>query len=181
MGKLFGLKPREHPEVVQRMEAAFQAYHARGKELVQEPVRFVLGGVGSPAIEMTGQDMYWIPESKGGQPFGQSAPRDLMQAHGPYKVRIARDGKYKFTLSRYPLYTNISMSIGGRKFKPDHVIEKVRISIAGKTREKAVKSEDTRASFVLNLKAGNSDLETALLGDGIDGIAYFVTAEYLGE
>ena len=59
--------------------------------------------------------------------------------------------------------------------------KKVRISIAGKTREKAVTPEDTRASFVLNLKAGNSDLETALLGDGIDGIAYFVTAEYLGE
>ena len=47
--------------------------------------------------------------------------------------------------------------------------------------EKAVTPEDTRASFVLNLKAGNSDLETALLGDGIDGIAYFVTVEYLGE
>jgi hypothetical protein len=94
---------------------------------------------------------------------------------------MARDGKYKFTLSRYPLYTDMPMSIGGRRFKPDHVIEKVRISIAGKTREKAVTPEDTRASFVLNLKAGNSDLETALLGDGLDGIAYFVTAEYLGE
>ena len=171
----------EHPEVVQRMEAAFQAYHARGKELVREPVRFVLGGVGSPAIEITGQDMYWIPESKGGQPFKQSAPRDLIQAHGPYKVRMARDGKYKFTLSRYPLYTDMPMSIGGRKFKPDHAIRKARISIAGKTQEKPVAPEDTRAAFVLNLKAGDSDLDTALLGDGKDGIAYFVTVEYLGD
>ena len=171
----------EHPEVVQRMEAAFQAYHARGKELVREPVRFVFGGVGSPAIEITGQDMYWIPESKGGQPFKQSAPRDLIQAHGPYKVRMARDGKYKFTLSRYPLYTDMPMSIGGRKFKQDHAIRKARISIAGKTQEKPVAPEDTRAAFVLNLKAGDSDLDTALLGDGKDGIAYFVTVEYLGD
>jgi arylsulfatase A-like enzyme len=171
----------EYPEVVQRMEKAFQAYHARGKELVQEPVRFILGGVGSPAIEITGQDMYWTPESKGGQPFGQSAPRDLMQAHGPYKVRIAREGKYRFTLSRYPLYTNMPMSIGGRKFKKDHIIRKVRISIAGKTREKVVMPEDTRATFLMNLKVGDADLSTALLGDGKDGIAYFVTAEYLGK
>ena len=104
-----------------------------------------------------------------------------MQAHGPYKVRIARDGKYKFTLSRYPLYTNMSMSIGGRKFKKDHIIKKVRISIAGKIREKVVMPEDTRATFLMNLKVGDADLDTALLGDGKDGIAYFVTAEYLGK
>jgi len=73
------------------------------------------------------------------------------------------------------------MSIGGRKFKQDHIIRKVRISIAGKFREKAVTPEDTRASFVLNLRAGDADLDTALLGDGKDGIAYFVTAEYLGK
>ena len=75
----------------------------------------------------------------------------------------------------------MSMSIGGRKFKKDHIIKKVRISVAGKTREKVVMPEDTRATFVLNLKKGDADLNTALLGDGKDGIAYFVTAEYLGE
>ena len=61
------------------------------------------------------------------------------------------------------------------------MIRKVRISIAGKTQEKAVTPEDTRAAFVLNLKAGDADLNTAPLGDDKDGIAYFVTAEYLGE
>ena len=130
----------EYPEVAQRMEAAFQAYHARGKELVQKPVRFVLGGLGSPAIEMTGQDMYWTPESKGGQPFGQSASARLnASAHlAPSKgVRLAPlTANTRFTLSRYPLYTDMPMSIGGRKFKQDHIIRKVRISIAGKTPRK---------------------------------------------
>ena len=41
--------------------------------------------------------------------------------------------------------------------------------------------EDTRATFLMNLKAGDADLDTALLGDDKDGIAYFVTAEYLGN
>ena len=73
------------------------------------------------------------------------------------------------------------LSKSGRKFKKDHIIKKVRISIAGKTREKVVMPEDTRATFLMNLKAGDADLDTALLGDGKDGIAYFVSAEYLGK
>ena len=44
-----------------------------------------------------------------------------------------------------------------------------------------VMPEDTRATFLMNLKVGDADLDTALLGDGKDGIAYFVTAEYLGK
>ena len=80
----------EYPEVVQHMEKAFQAYHARGKELVQKPVRFVLGEVGSPAIEITGQDMYWTPESKGGQPFGQSAPCLLYTSPSPRDATLSR-------------------------------------------------------------------------------------------
>ena len=59
-------------------------------------------------------------------------------------------------------------------------IEKVRMSIAGQTVEKTVTREDTRASFTLDLKAGDTDLDTALIGDGNDGVAYFVTIEFRG-
>ena len=60
-------------------------------------------------------------------------------------------------------------------------IEKVCMSIAGQTVEKAVTPEDTHASFTLDLKAGDTDLDTALVGDGYDGVAYFVTIEFSGE
>ena len=60
-------------------------------------------------------------------------------------------------------------------------IEKVRMSIAGQTVEKAVTPEDTSASFTLDLKAGDADLDTALIGDGNDCVAYFVTIEFNGE
>ena len=166
------------PEVVTQLRARFDAYHAKGKALVQEPVRFILGDHRSPIQELTSQDVYWVKDISGSQAFGQKDAQNLKQAHGSYKVRIARDGKYSFKLSRYPLYTGLPFGKGGRKMEEDFAIETVRLSIAGQTVEKAVTPEDTHASFTLDLKAGDADLDTALIGGDKDGVAYFVTVEY---
>ncbi|MCK5171864.1 MAG: N-acetylgalactosamine-4-sulfatase precursor, partial [Planctomycetes bacterium] len=130
-------------------------------------------------VELTSQDVYRV--EGGPQAFGQSNTRDLVQAHGPYKVTVATRGSYTITLSRYPLYTNLPFGVGGRKMEEnDFAIEKVRLAIAGQTVEKAVTPKDTHASFTLDLKAGDADLDTALIGDGKDGVAYFVTVEFEG-
>ncbi len=166
-----------HPEVVEQLQAKFDAYHAAGKPLVQDPVRFVIGDPRALKVELTSQDVYWVQDVSSGQAFTQRDAEQLKQAHGPYKVTIARDGQYTFTLSRYPLYTGKTFGEGHRAigtFK----IEKVRMSIAGQTVERAVTPKDTHASFTLDLKAGDADLDTALIGDGKDGVAYFVTVEY---
>ncbi len=170
----------EHPKVVEEMNARFDAYHARGKMLVQEPVRFVLGDPQAPVVDLTSQDVYWVKDISGSQAFGQGDAEKLKQAHGPYKVIIVRPGKYTFTLSRYPLYTGLPLGKGGRNMETDFAIEKVRMSVAGQTVEKAVTPEDTHATFTLDLKAGDADLDTALIGDGKNGVAYFVTVELEG-
>ena len=170
----------EFPEVVAQLQAKFDAYHAVGKPLVQEPVRFILGDPRAPKQELTSQDVYWVKDISSSQAFGQSAAETLQQAHGPYKVSIARDGRYTFKLSRYPLYTGMTFGQGGRK-AGDFAIEKVRMSIAGQTVEKAVTPDDTHARFTLDLKAGDADLDTALIGGDKDGVAYFVTVEFEGR
>lgn len=169
-----------YPEVVKKLTAKFDAYHAAGKPLVQEPVRFILGDPRAPKVELTSQDVYWVKDISGSQAFGQGDTTKLKQAHGPYKVRIARDGKYTFKLSRYPLYTGLPLGKGGRKMQPDFAIEKIRLAIAGQVLEKAVTPDDTHARFTLDLKAGDADLDTALIGEGRDGVAYFVTIEFEG-
>ena len=88
--------------------------------------------------------------------------------------------KYTFTLSRYPLYSGLTFGEGHKSAGTFH-IENVRMSIAGQTVEKAVGPEDTHARFTLDLKAGDADLDTALIGDGNDGVAYFVTIDFKGE
>ncbi len=170
----------EFPEVVEKMTAAFDAYHATGKPLVQQPVRFILGDPRAPVVDLTSQDVYWVQDISGSQAFGQGDAEKLKQAHGPYKVTIARDGKYTFKLSRYPLYTRMTFGEGGRKVG-DFAIEKVRMSIAGKSVEKTVTPDDTYAEFTLDLKAGDADLDTALMGDGKDGVAFFVTVQFEDE
>ena len=57
------------------------------------------------------------------------------------------------------------------------VVEKVRMMIAGQTQEKEVSPKDTYASFRVDLKKGPATLDSALLGAGLNGIAYFVTIE----
>ena len=171
----------EYPEVVENLTAKFDAYHAEGKELVQKPVRFILGDPWAQKQELTSQDVYWVKDISSSQAFGQSDTTNLKQAHGPYKVSIARNGKYTFKLSRYPLYTELPLGKGGRKMESDFAIEKVRMSIAGQTIEKAVTPNDTHASFTLDLKAGDADLDTALIGGDKDGVAYFVTIEFEGQ
>ena len=142
-------------------------------------MRIVLGAPESPKVEMTSQDVYSAPKS-GRQSFTQMDAKMLTQSKGPYAVQLVRGGKYTFTLSRYPLYTNIPMGTGGKKMEKNFAIEKVRMSIAEQTVEKAVTAENTHASFTLELKAGDTMLETALIGDGKDGVAYFVTVEFGG-
>jgi len=168
----------KYPEVVKQLQAKFDAYHAKGKAAVQEPVRIILGDPRAPVVELTSQDVYWVQGISKSQAFSQKDAINLKQAYGPYKVRIVRDGKYTFKLSRYPLYTGLPFGKGGRKMEPDFAIEKVRLSIAGHTIEKAVTPADTYAEFTLELKAGDADLDTALIGDGKDGVAYFVTVEF---
>ncbi|MBL7214209.1 MAG: arylsulfatase [Phycisphaerae bacterium] len=169
----------DHPEVVKQMQEFFDAHHAEGLELIKEPVRFVLGDKRAKKVELTSQDVYRV--GKGPQAFGQSSPKVLLQAHGPYKVTVATKGSYTINLSRYPLYTKLPFGIGGKKMNEnDFAIEKVRLAIAGQTAEKEVTPEDTHASFTLDLEKGDTDLETWLIGDGKDGVAYFVTVEFNG-
>jgi arylsulfatase A-like enzyme len=169
----------DHPGIVKQMNAFFDAHHAAGLKSIKKPVRFILGDSRAPTVELTSQDVYRGP--KGPQAFSQSHARNLTQAHGPYKVTIATPGNYTFTLSRYPLYTKLPFGVGSRKMEEhDFAIEKVRLAIAGQTVEKSVIPKDTHASFTLDLKKGDTDLETWLLGDGKDGVAYFVTVEFNG-
>jgi hypothetical protein len=169
----------DHPEVVKQMQGFFSAHRAEGLDLIKEPVRFILGDKRAKIVDLTSQDIYRI--GGGPQAFSQSHVRDLTQAHGPYKVTVATKGSYTITLSRYPLYTKLPFGIGGKKMNEnDFAIEKVRLAIAGQTAEKEVTPEDTHASFTLDLEKGDTNLETWLIGDGKDGVAYFVTVEFNG-
>ena len=173
----------EHPEVVEKLVAAFDAYHAKGKALVQAPVRIVVGAPAAPVVAMTSQDAYATPVGNPpkwkGQSFTQRAPEKLEQSYGPYMLDIARDGNYTIKLSRYPLYTGMTFSDGKiKKGETAKVIEKVRMTIAGQTLERQVSAKETYTSFTLDLKKGPAALDTAFLGDALNGIAYFVTVEY---
>ncbi len=85
--------------------------------MVQKPVRFILGDPWAQKQELTSQDVYWVKDISSSQAFGQSDTTNLKQAHGPYKVSIARNGKYTFKLSRYPLYTELPLGKAGAKWR----------------------------------------------------------------
>ena len=60
-----------YPDVVKKLQAEFDAYHAIGKPLIQEPVRFIIGDPRALVQELTSQDVYWTQDISSGQAFGQ--------------------------------------------------------------------------------------------------------------
>ena len=140
---------------------------------------FVLGDERAPSISLTTQDSY-MP--KGNSVFSPRGVLNLDSKNGPWKVSFAREGTYRFTLSRYPLYTDLPIGIDASKEKSDFDAKLAKLSVAGEVVQKPVSASDSHVVFELDIEAGDTDLQTWLISsDGIEIPSYFVDIEILKE
>jgi arylsulfatase A-like enzyme len=178
---------KQHPELVEQLNAGYDAWDAIAKKHVREDVvRFILGDKKHPEITMTGQD-YWT--NKGCNPFHQGHAKSLSSCNGPLKVNFINQGKYEITLSRYPLYTDLSFSTNfdGRSDKPNNIkflAETAKLTVGEKTVQTKIAPADTHVTFTMEIPKGEMDIQTWIAGklQGRDKVApaYFVTVKYLG-
>jgi len=167
----------QYPEVIEQMKAIYAEWldHATGS--IREPVRFILGDARVPVISLTTQDSY-MP--RGNSVFSPGGVLKLDTKNGPWKVRFVRDGSYRITLSRYPLYTQLPMGIHSGNGKADFDAAMARLSVGERVVEKRVSPEDSHVSFEVSMKAGDADLQTWLIASGgLEIPAYFVDVERL--
>lgn len=165
----------KYPERVKEMDEALLAWLEKNATDRETPVRFLLGDEQHPKISLTTQDLW------GKSAFAQGHVQNLASGKGPWKVTFVNDGKYKVTLSRYPLYTGLAFNAKtkGKKSK-EFTANKARLSIGENTYEKDVQATDTQVSFEVDIKAGDTDLETWIFSEEEITIpSYYVDVEYI--
>lgn len=167
----------KHPEIVRELEKELDAYIQKNAQQREIPVRFILGNDDHKKITLTTQDLW----SK--SVFNQGHVKALAEGQGPWKVNFVNNGTYRFTLSRFPLYTNLPFNekaLGKRskEFTP----KQAKISIDNKTYLTEMNGTENYVSFEIEVKKGNSDIETWI--SSVEGLvipSYFMDVEILNS
>ncbi|MCK4746996.1 MAG: sulfatase-like hydrolase/transferase, partial [Bacteroidales bacterium] len=167
----------QYPEMVQKMKEIYLEWLAHATGGIHDPVRFVLGDERAPKISLTTQDTYM---AKGNSVFSPRGVLALYTQNGPWKVHVARDGKYRFILSRYPLYAHLPFGQNSSTGEPDFNATIARLSLGERVLQQNISPADTHVVFELEVKAGDADLQTWLVSsDGLEIPSYFVDAQYI--
>jgi len=166
---------KENPEVTSLMNKKYREWYVHTTGDIKNPVRFILGDERAPLISLTTQDIY-MPT--GNSAFAQKHVSTLNEKNGPWKIQVAKSGKYKFTLSRYPLYTDLPFNINAHDEEVNFDASLAKISVGGQLLQKEIVATNNHVVFEMDLEAGDTDLQTWLISsDGQEIPSYFVDIE----
>jgi arylsulfatase A-like enzyme len=158
-----------HPAVAAQLRQAYDAWWADIGQRFGETTPLYIGSVAQPVVQLNAHD--WMTEDVRDIPWNQPHILDRPATNGPWQVRVARSGRYAFTLrerpeqARYPLTAAHARLQIGQQF----------------TAEQAVASGATAVEFEAQLTADDIPITTWLVdADGTTRGAYFVEVRYLG-
>ncbi|MCP5115846.1 MAG: sulfatase-like hydrolase/transferase, partial [bacterium] len=156
---------KQNPAVVRRLREFHETWYAGVSEGMR-PTRIVIGHDAENPSDLTSQD-WFRPGGGTVWSHGHVLKRELM--NGPWMIDVARTGRYRITLSRWPRY--ISKPIESTRAR-------VRIADFQESRDIADPDATTEVTFETTLTAGPAKLETWLTTpSGQTHGAYFVTVE----
>ena len=165
----------QHPDIVKQLEKTLDEYLQNNAQEREVPVRFVLGDKNHKKIKLTTQDLW------GKSAFNQGHVTSLDEGSGPWKVNFVQSGKYRFTLSRFPLYTNLPFNERAKgKRSKDFTANQAKLAIDKNTYETEVIATENSVSFEIDVEKGQADLETWISSvEGITIPSYFLDVELL--
>ena len=138
----------EHPQVVQKLQAAYEAFWADLPEQETTLSRHLLGADECPEVVLNGMDWY-----RGGAPWHSGAFKN--RANGAWPVTILHDGNYIFECRHYPREAN----------KPAKAT-RARLKIGQHAVQTTLGRDATHVRFEVPLEAGDYDLETFMSAEG---------------
>jgi arylsulfatase A-like enzyme len=159
----------QHPEVVARLQKAYNQWWKALKPHLDEYARIVLGSAEANPVRLTAHDWH-APAAK--VPWNQDLIRNPdVYGNGFWTVEVARSGTYAFTLRQQPAEA------------PDAIIEAdtARLKIGDEVRTKPVPAKATEITFHARLEDGKARLRTWLKEGGRSRGAYYVCVEYVAS
>lgn len=145
-----------HPGVVAELRKKYEAYWADLPDQSRTLSRHILGAEACPQVVLNGMDWY-----TGDRPW--HAGHFRRGGNGSWPVTVLKDGKYAFDCRIFPSEAE----------KPSGAT-RARIRIGDLEKELAVDAAAPGATFELDLKAGEYDLQTWLTQGGRERGALFV-------
>ncbi|MGI9472677.1 MAG: sulfatase-like hydrolase/transferase [Rubripirellula sp.] len=162
-------RANEFPEVVRELSEDHAAWLTSVRPGM-DPTRILIGSDVEKQSDLTSQD--WVMPV-GGPPWSHNHVVRRMISNGSWWLEVAKAGKYRFTLSRWPLSIK----------KPIESTEaQITIGSHSETLKIAKPNRETSATFELDLIAGPTELRTWLTTpEGKQHGAYFVSVERIGN
>ena len=178
----------EHPEVVARLRAEYEAYWRMIEPLNETFVRIVLGHPAENPARLTCHD--WHTGNQG-VPWHQNHIRKAYESNGFWAVDVHLPGRYRFELYRWPKELELPIDaplpedpwITDNRTKNAGVAihpVRARVKLGDVEKTVAVAPGDLNATIEFDLEAGPAELWTGLIDEnGTERGAYFVCVELL--
>lgn len=161
----------QHPEVVRRLRADYDAWWRDVAAAGDAPAPFVVGAPEENPTELTARD--WHP-TDGQVPWRQETlGEDGRFDNGCWYIELARAGRYEIRLARFPAESGRAMQS-----------VRARLAIDAQEWSAGLQPEETAAPFTVTLAAGRSLRLQTWLKDAATGRergAYVVAVRWLGK
>jgi arylsulfatase B len=168
----------EHPEVAERLRAAYEKWWAEISPSFNKDARIVVGSPKADPVKLTAHD--WI-SSEGDPPWNQSLIREAISSpgrtlRGTWALEIASNGLYRISLRRWPRESGAAISaslppgssspgLQAYRETPGRAIAatSARIMISGQTFTAPVSKDAPEVTFEVRLSSGPADLQADFL------------------
>ena len=159
----------DYPGVVAELRQAYDEWWDDISLRFDETTPLYIGSEQQPVVQLNAHD--WMTEDVRDIPWNQPHVLQRPATNGPWHVRVARDGRYAFTLRERP-------EIAGFPLTAAHA----RLRIGGQVDEvKSVPANATEVRVEAELEAGDMEIKSWLVDpDGATRGAYFVEVHFLG-
>ena len=159
----------KRPEVLKRLRAEYESFWSEFNEDRPPLARPVLGSPEWPEVRLVGMD--WC---KGNKPWTQGSLNGNQR--GSWAVRVARSGRYRVELRRYP-----------READKPHLAEHAQLMVGGeKVAERNVDPGENTVTFNVELPSGKTTIKSLLTVANKDKYnsnrfsAYFAYVKWMG-
>jgi hypothetical protein len=181
----------EHPDVVARLREGYVAWWAKVSRQFDGTIPIPIGCEETERVRLTTHDWRNDPVACA---WNQSQIRAGLECNGYWEVDVARPGRYRFELRRWPreealaipagipgplkpFRAEIKHGWGGGRAIP---VVSAAIQVAGYEETKPVPPDAEHVEFIADLNAGETRLQTYLTcADGTVLGAYYVYVERL--
>jgi arylsulfatase A-like enzyme len=158
----------EHPEVAERLRAEYDRWWDDISQRFHETTPLYIGAEAQRHVQLSAHD--WMTPDIRQLPWNQPHVRQRPLSNGPWRVRVARAGRYAFVLRERPEVAAFPLTAAQARLRVgDWVDEK-----------QPVPPNATGVRFEVQLPAGDAEVMTWLIeSDQTSRGAYYVEVQYL--